>query len=293
MEGDRLAYEIRRAVVDESMRAGVGHIGSALSIADLLAALYGGVLRIGDAAEAERDRFVLSKGHAALALYAALAATGRIDRALLQTYCGEGSMLGAHPEHVLPGVDFSTGSLGQGLSIAAGAALAAQRQRSPRRVFALLSDAETNEGSIWEAAMFAAHHRLSKLVALIDVNGQQALGYTCDVLDPGPPARERWAAFGWDVHEVDGHDADGIAALIGELDMSSSPPARPHVLLAQTVFGRGVSFMESTIAWHYLPLEAETHRQAVAELEAGAGGPAANGRSNGAAKTATAERPAR
>jgi transketolase len=274
MDGDRLAYEIRRSVIDESMRAGVGHIGSALSIADLLAALYGSVLRIGEAAEAERDRFVLSKGHAALGLYAALAATGRIDRELLSTYCGEGSMLGAHPEHVLPGVDFSTGSLGQGLSIAAGAALAARRQGSARRVFALLSDAETNEGSIWEAAMFAAHHRLSNLVALVDMNGQQALGYTRDVMDPGPPARERWAAFGWDVREVDGHDPDGIARLIGELDLASGPP---HVLLAQTVFGRGVSFMESQIKWHYLPLEAETHRQAVEELELGAGGPRANG----------------
>lgn len=268
MDGDRLAYEIRRTVVDESMRAGVGHIGSALSIADLLAALYGGVLRIGEAGEPERDRFVLSKGHAALGLYAALAATGRIDPELLSTYCGEGSMLGAHPEHVLPGVDFSTGSLGQGLSIAAGAALAARRQGSPRRVFALLSDAECNEGAIWEAAMFAAHHRLSNLVALIDVNGQQALGYTGDVMDPGPPARDRWAAFGWDVHEVDGTSPDAVAQAIGELDLTASPSARPHVLLAQTVFGRGVSFMESRIEWHYLPLEAETHRQAVAELEA-------------------------
>lgn len=274
MEGDRLAYEIRRTIVDESMRAGVGHIGSALSIADLLAALYGGALRIGEVDEAERDRLVLSKGHAALALYAALAATGRIDSALLSTYCGDGSMLGAHPEHVLPGVDFSTGSLGQGLSIATGAALAAQQQRSSRRAFALMSDAEMNEGSIWEAAMFAAHHRLSNLIALVDVNGQQALGFTRDVMDPGPPLRDRWAAFGWDVHEVDGHDVDGLAAAIGELDVASGPP---HVLLAQTVFGRGVSFMESRIKWHYLPLEADTHRQAVADLEAAAGAPAASG----------------
>lgn len=113
--------------------------------------------------------------------------------------------------------------------------------------------------------MFAAHHRLANLVALIDMNGQQALGYTRDVLDPGPPARERWAAFGWDVHEVDGTDPDAIADAIEQLDLASGPP---HVLLARTVFGRGVSFMESKIAWHYLPLEAETHRQAVAELEA-------------------------
>ncbi len=269
MEGDRLAYEIRRAVVDESMRAGVGHIGSALSIADLLAALYGGVLQIHAPEDPERDRLVLSKGHAALALYAALAATGRIEPALLKTYCGEGSMLGAHPEHVLPGVDFSTGSLGQGLSIATGVALAAQRQGSPRRAFALMSDAEMNEGSIWEAAMFAAHHRLSNLIAIVDVNGQQALGYTQDVMDPGPPPRERWAAFGWDVHVVDGHDVELLTETIAGLDVQAGPP---HVLLAETVFGRGVSFMERRIEWHYLPLEAETHRQAVAELEAAAAG---------------------
>lgn len=267
MREDQLAHEIRRTVVDESMRAGVGHIGSALSIADLLAALYGGVLRGGEADDPERDRVVLSKGHAALALYAALAATRRIDPSLLATYCADGSMLGAHPEHVLPGIDFSTGSLGQGLSIAAGAALAARRAGSSRRAFVLMSDAEMNEGSIWEAAAFAAHHRLSNLIALADVNGQQALGYTRDVLNPGPPARDRWAAFGWDVHELDGHDTAGVAATIRALDVHDGPP---HVLLARTVFGRGVSFMEHRIEWHYLPLEAETHRRAVAELDAAA-----------------------
>ena len=262
-----LAHEIRHTVIDESMRAGVGHIGSSLSIADIMAALYGHALRIGEPREPERDRFVLSKGHAALALYAALAATDRIDPALLQTYCGEGSQLGAHPEHALPGVDFSTGSLGQGLSIATGAALAARRARSPRRVFALLSDAECNEGSVWEAAMFAAHHRLANLIMIVDVNGQQALGYTHDVLDPGPSARARWEAFGWDVHEPDGHDVDQLAALLSALDTCDE---RPHVLLARTTFGKGVSFMEGQIKWHYLPLTAELHVQAVSELEAAA-----------------------
>jgi transketolase len=265
MVATTLAHDIRRIVIDESMRAGVGHIGSALSIADLLAALYGGVLRIGEAAEPDRDRFVLSKGHAALALYAALAASGRIDRSLLATYCGENSMLGAHPEHALTGVDFSTGSLGQGLSIATGAALAARRQGSARRVFALMSDAEQNEGSIWEAAMFAAHHRLANLFAIVDVNGQQALGYTRDVLDPGPSARARWEAFGWDVHEVPGHDPEALATTIEALDVEDE---RPHVLLAETTFGKGVSFMEGRIEWHYLPLTEELHRQAVAELDA-------------------------
>jgi transketolase len=263
-----LSHEIRRTIVDQSARAGVGHIGSALSIADLVAALYGGVLRIGEAAEPERDRFVLSKGHAVLALYAALAATERIDPALLDSYCGEGSELGTHPEHALPGVDFSTGSLGQGLSIAAGAALAARRQGSPRRVFVVMSDAEQNEGSIWEAAMFAAHHRLANLVAIVDVNGQQALGYTHDVLDPGPPSRARWEAFGWDVHELEGHDPDALAGLIATFDTREE---RPHVVLAQTTFGKGVSFMESQIKWHYLPLTAELHAQARGELDAAAG----------------------
>lgn len=264
MTGDELAYAIRRTVIDASMRAGVGHIGSGLSIADILAALYGGTLRIGEPDEADRDRFVLSKGHAALALYAALAATGRIDPALLETYCGEGSMLGAHPEHVLPGVDFSTGSLGQGLSIATGAALAAKRQGSARRVFALLSDAECNEGSVWEAAMFGGHHRLANLIAVVDVNGQQALGYTREVLNQDA-APERWRAFGWDVREIDGHDVAGLIATIAALDTQNGPP---HVLLARTTFGKGVSFMEGKIEWHYLPLDEELHRRALADLDA-------------------------
>ena len=263
-----LSHQIRRTIVNESARAGVGHIGSALSIADILGALYGGVLRIGEAAEPDRDRFVLSKGHAVLALYAALAASGRMEDELLGSYCGDGSALGAHPEHALVGVNFSTGSLGQGLSIAVGAALAARRQGSARRVFALMSDAEQNEGSIWEAAMFAAHHKLANLVAIVNVNGQQALGYTHDVLDPGPPARARWEAFGWDVHDVDGHDPDAMAAAIEALDADAGPP---HVLLADTTFGKGVSFMESRIEWHYLPLTEELHRQAVGELDAAAG----------------------
>jgi transketolase len=160
-------------------------------------------------------------------------------------------------------VDFSTGSLGQGLSMAAGAALAARIHVSERRSIALLSDAEGNEGSVWEAAMFAAHHDLANLIAIIDVNGQQALGYTRDVLDLDPLA-ERWRAFGWDVHEADGHDPDALVALVQGFDTTSGPP---HVVLAQTTFGKGVSFMESQIAWHYWPLSEEQFELAVRELE--------------------------
>jgi len=254
---------IRRIVLEQSKRANVGHIGSALSVADLVATLHGRVLRISRHDDPERDRFVVSKGHAALAVYAALALRGWLPAEQLDTYCGDGSMLGVHPEHVLPGIDFSTGSLGHGLSFAAGAALAARMQGSARRAFVLISDAECNEGSVWEAAMFAAHHKLASLVAIIDLNGQQALGYTDDVLSLSPMA-DRWRAFGWDVHEVDGHDADGLAATIARLDTVSGPP---HVLVARTVFGKGVSYMERQIKWHYSPMSDDEYRRALAEIE--------------------------
>src|SRR4051812_41996202 len=237
--------EVRRIILEQSRRAHVGHIGSALSIADIVAALYARVLRIADPSDPARDRFILSKGHAALALYAALHLRGWLTRADLDTYCEDDSLLGVHPEHALAGVDFSTGSLGQGLSMGAGAALAARLHRSDRRVFVLLSDAECNEGSVWEAIMFASHHRLANLVAIVDLNGQQALGYTREVLDLSPLA-ERWQAFGWDVHEVDGHDTRAIERTVADLD-TADPLGRPHVLIARTTFGKGVSYMESQI----------------------------------------------
>ena len=233
-------------------------------VADILAALYGRVLRVPSTTDPERDRFVMSKGHAALALYAALALRGTIDHADLKTYCGDASLLGVHPEHELAGVDFSTGSLGQGLGFAAGAALAARLQGSSRRAFALLSDAECNEGSVWEAVMFAAHQGLSNLVALIDLNGQQALGYTKDVIRLDR-MEERWAAFGWDVHGVDGHDTDALVATIASLNTSSGPP---HVLVCHTTFGRGVSYMQQGIKWHYWPMSEPEFEQAMAEIGA-------------------------
>ncbi len=259
-----LAGRIRRAVIERAYAAHVGHIGSALSIADIVAALYGEVVN-GMPDDRDRDRFVLSKGHAALALYAALAETGRLDRALLDQYCSDGTVVGVHPEHLAPGIDFSTGSLGQGLSLGTGAALAARLDGSARRSFVVLSDAECNEGSLWEAVMFAAHHKLANLIAIVDLNGQQAFGYTKDVLDLSPVG-DRFRAFGWDVHEADGTDPDELAQVINGLDTTSGAP--PHVVIAKTVFGRGVSFMESTIDWHYWPLNDEQYAQALAELEA-------------------------
>ncbi len=255
-----LSRQARHSILEQSKRADVGHIGSALSVVDLLVAVYSGVLEARFAEDPERDRFVLSKGHAALALYSTLHATGRLSSGDLTSFCVNGSALATHPEHTVPWVDFSTGSLGQGISFAVGAALAARIQGSRRRALVLLSDAECDEGSLWEAVMFAAHHKLENVIALVDVNGQQAFGYTRDVLDLAPLST-RWEAFGWDVHEVDGHDVDALIATIENL-----AAAKPHVLLAHTTFGKGVSYMESTIAWHYLPMSDRQYEQALSEL---------------------------
>lgn len=255
---------IRQMILEQSHRAHVGHIGCSLSVTDILCGLYGNVLRAEDPADGERDRFILSKGHAALALYAVLCLKGIISRADFVTYCSGRTLLGVHPEHALPGVDFCTGSLGMGLPMAVGAVLAARLQKSPRRVFTLLSDAECEEGSTWEAAMFAAHHQLSNLTAIIDFNGQQAFGHTRDVLNQSNMA-ERWRAFGWGVEEVDGHD---IGAMTEIWNRPRNGP--PLVMLAHTTFGKGVSFMERQIHWHYWPMSGEQYATALEEVGAAA-----------------------
>lgn len=256
------AIQVRQIILTQSRQAHVGHIGSSLSIADIITVLYGQVLRIKSTNDPDRDRFVLSKGHAALALYAALYIKGWLSNNQLQTYCQDHTLLGVHPEQTLPGVDFGTGSLGMGMSYATGAALAAHLQRSSRRVFVLVSDAECNEGIIWEAAMFAAHHQLSNLFAIIDLNGQQALGYTRNVLDLALLA-QKWQAFGWDVHEVDGHNAEQILKVIETCEKNAG---RPHAIVARTTFGKGVSFMENQIKWHYWPMSEEEFHLALKEI---------------------------
>jgi transketolase len=269
------AAGMRRIILTQSRRANVGHIGSCLCVVDILAALYGRVLRVSSPDDPDRDRFVLSKGHAALALYAALFQKGWLSEEQLNTFCGEDSLLGVHPEAALHGVDFSTGSLGHGLSMAVGAALAARMQGSDRRVFCLISDGECNEGAVWEAAMFAAHHRLGHLTVVLDWNGQQALGRTVDVLDSSN-LRQRWDAFGWRTAEVNGHSAD---ALIAALSAPAMADGAPSIVLARTIFGKGVSYMEQGVPlsqphlpvhpvnWHYLPMSAREYEIAMAELE--------------------------
>jgi transketolase len=218
---------------------------------------------VSDPSDSDRDRFVLSKGHAALALYAALHERGWIDDETLASYCSDRTLAGTHPDHHLPGIDFSTGSLGQGLAFGAGAALAARLSSSHRRVFVLVSDAECNEGSLWESVMFAAQHRLSNLVAIVDANGQQALDHTERVLDLSPIDR-RWAAFGWRARVVDGHDFHQLTQALAD---DAAAPAAPVVVVAQTVFGRGVSFMEGQVKWHYLPMNDDEYREALAQVE--------------------------
>ena len=257
-----MAASLRRWIVERSFASGVGHIGSALSIADLVAVLWGAVLRDPGTASPDRDRFILSKGHACLALYAAMYYRGQLDEAAFASYCRDGSALGAHPEHTLPGIDLSTGSLGQGLSVGCGIAYGLRHQGSPARVYVLMSDAECNEGQVWEAAQFAGHHRLGNLTGILDWNGTQALGRTCDVLDLDPVA-DKWRAFGWDVAEADGHDpAELLRVLAPDPDAG-----RPKMVVARTVLGKGVSFMEGQVPWHYLNLTPATRDQAFAELE--------------------------
>lgn len=252
----------RRTIVEQANRAHVGHIGSALSVVDILVALYGNIIQRDPANENDRDRFILSNGHTAMALYAVLHCLGILSAEQLNNFCSDQTYLGVHPEFSVPGIDFASGSLGQGLSIGAGCALAARVQQSSRRAFVVISDAECNEGSVWEAVMFAAHRHLSNLVAIVDLNGQQAMGYTRDVIDLHPMA-EKWRAFQWDVHEVDGNNVEEMTRVLEDLDTTSG---QPHVLIAHTVFGKGVSFMEKQIKWHYMPLSSEEYQQAVLEI---------------------------
>ena len=246
-------------------RSRAPHIGACLSMADLLAVLYGTVLRV-DATRPdwpERDRFILSKGHGAAILYAALAERGFFPREWLESYCQDGTRLTGHvTSHRVPGVEVSGGSLGHGLPIGCGMALAAARDGSSHRVFVLLSDGELDEGSNWEAILFAPHHRLDNLVALVDYNKSQGFGSVTSVLDL-EPLGDKWRSFGWKVEEIDGHDHDQIEEALRRVPFVHD---RPSVIIAHTVKGKGVSFMENELAWHYRSPSSEELESALAEL---------------------------
>ncbi len=234
-------------------------------MAELLAVLYGRILRISPQTvdDPDRDRMILSKGHGCAALYAALAECGFFPVDWLESYCDNGARLAGHVTCGAPGVEVSTGSLGHGLSMAGGLALAGKRDRRPYRVFAILSDGECDEGSTWEAALFAPHHRLDNLVAIVDYNKIQSLGSVKEVLDLEPLA-EKWSAFGWAVREIDGHDVDAVEEALANVPFE---PGKPSCLVAHTVKGKGVSFMEGKLLWHYRTPQNEEYDMAIAELE--------------------------
>lgn len=268
-ELERRANEMRSDIVSMIAEAGSGHPGGSLSSADILTALYfGGALEHDPARPDwdERDRFILAKGHAAPALYAVLAQAGYFPREELLTLRKLGTRLQGHPDsNLVPGVEVSTGSLGQGLSVAAGIAAGLKLDGKTQSVFALLGDGECQEGQVWEAAMFAAHRGLDNLVAIVDRNCLQIDGNTADVCDPGDLAA-KFSAFGWTAVEVDGHD---IPALVEALAAAKADrAAKPHVLIARTVKGKGVSFMENQAGWHGKAPNAEQTEAALAELAA-------------------------
>ena len=264
----KLAYRMRRQIIDMAVSAGGGHIAPALSAVEILISLYFRVLRINpeDPQWPERDRFILSKGHGCCALYAVLAERGFLHRDALKTFCQDGHAMGGHPEYgKIPGVETSTGSLGHGLSIAIGISLAAKNDGNTCRSFVLLGDGECNEGSVWEAAMAASQFQLDNLVAIIDYNKLLATGFIKDVMALEPFAM-KWKAFGWEVREVNGHDINEVSRTLNEVPFAEK---RPSVVIAHTVKGKGVSYMENNPVWHYRLPNKEELLQAYKELNEG------------------------
>mgnify|MGYP001182357226 CR=1 FL=1 len=260
-----LSTRMRANALQMVHRAKASHIASALSICDIVAVLYGKVMRVDPAQPKtpERDRFILSKGHSCVAVYAALAECGFMTANDLLSYGQDHSVLMNHISHKVAGVEFSTGSLGHGLPFGTGKALAAKRLQAAWKTYVLLSDGELGEGSNWEAMMFAAHHGLDNLVAIIDYNKLQSLTTVDETLRVEPLA-EKFAAFGWSVREVDGHDHSALAAALCATPWTAG---KPSILIAHTTKGKGVSYMEDKVEWHYRTPNAEQLAQALTELQ--------------------------
>lgn len=260
-----VAKTIRRDIVEMVHLAGSGHPGGSLSAADVLATLYFNVMQVSveDQKNPDRDRFVLSKGHAAPVLYSALARRGFFDPEALKSLRKTGAMLQGHPDMKgIPGVEMSTGSLGQGLSAAVGMAMAKQFDKSDARIYTLLGDGEINEGIIWEAAMAASHYHLDNLCAILDYNGLQIDGPNEEVMGVSP-VDEKFKSFGWHVILVDGHD---IQALLDAFEAAKAHKGSPTILIAKTVKGKGVSFMENQAGWHGSAPNREQYEKAMNEL---------------------------
>jgi len=264
LELKKKAIEIRKDILKMLTLAGSGHTGGSLSLVEILIALYYYKLKNdpNNPGWLGRDRLLLSKGHGCPALYAVLADKGYFPREKLWSLRKLGSQLQGHPQIGLPGIEISSGSLGQGLSIANGIALASRLNRSDIKVYCVMGDGETNEGQVWEAAMTAAHYKLDNICAIIDFNGLQIDGFCCEIKDMGPYLH-KWKDFGWNAVEADGHD---IEKLMNALDEADDVKGRPTVIVAHTVKGKGVSFVENKVEWHGIAPKKEEYEKAIKEL---------------------------
>lgn len=266
MTSEQLAWKIKRHGVEMTHLSHGSHIGAILSVADIIAVLYSGIAHV-DPLNPEmpgRDRVILSKGHAGAAIYAALAEKGFFDVEELKTHYANGSRLSGHVSHKgIPGVEVSTGSLGHGLSVGSGMAYAAKRDGKEHHVFVIMGDGECDEGAVWEAALVSNQFKLNNLVAIIDHNKMQSLDF-CENTISLYPFAEKWKAFGWNVMEIDGHNHK---SLWYALETAKKSIDKPTVVIANTIKGKGISFMENNILWHYrFPHEGEEYDSAVAEL---------------------------
>ena len=266
MQTPLLARQIRKHALEMTSRGGSAHIASVFSMADILAVLYGKVLKVDpkNPRWEDRDRFILSKGHAGAGIYAALAERGFFPVEKLKTHYQDASDLCGHvAHHGNPGVEISTGSLGHGLSVACGMALGAKLDGKAHRVFSLLSDGECDEGSNWEAILFASHHKLDNLTAIVDYNKIQSLKSVSETLELEPFV-DKWKSFGWEVREVDGHNHPQLVSLLSEIPFAGG---KPSCLIAHTTKGKGVSFMENSVLWHYRTARDDEYELAKKELE--------------------------
>jgi transketolase len=262
-----LASRLRLHAVRMTSAGGSSHVGSVLSMADIMAVLYGAVIRVRpeEPRWPDRDRFILSKGHAGAGVYAALAERGFFSTDRLATHYQDGSIFSGHVSHKgVPGVELSTGSLGHGLAVGCGMAYGAKIDSKSHRVFVLMSDGECDEGSVWEAALFAAHHKLDRLSVIIDYNKIQSLASVEETMALEPFA-DKWRSFGWAVREVDGHDHEQLLTSLSALPVEQD---RPSCIIAHTIKGKGVSFMEHSVLWHYRTARGEELTAALAELQA-------------------------
>ncbi|MBL7733076.1 MAG: transketolase [Chitinophagaceae bacterium] len=260
----QIALAAAKRIVTLAYEKKASHIGGALSVKDILAVLYADILRYDPAVPGSpgRDRLFYSKGHACMALYAVLCETGFFNEDMLNTFTADGSYFTSHVNHKVPGIELSTGSLGHAFGVACGVALAANRKHQSHRVYVILSDGELDEGSNWEAFLFAAHHRLSNMVVIIDYNKVQSFGTVNEVMGLEPLA-DKLRSFGWDTTEIDGHDHEALRKTFA----SAAESQKPVAVIAHTIKGKGVSFMEGKLEWHYKSPSSAQWQEALASLE--------------------------